>query len=65
MHRVEINDKYRCPDVRCAAEVLVLRASARRSAPRTLVCTCGSTLVPGWARPVYLRTAGAFAPRLR
>ena len=65
MHRVEINDKYRCPDVRCAAEVLILRASARRAAPRTLVCTCGSALVPGWARPVYLPSERSFLPRLR
>ena len=65
MHRVEINDKYRCPDVRCGAEVMVLRQNARQGSSQALVCTCGSALVPGWARPVYLPTEKRFFPRPR
>jgi hypothetical protein len=46
--------KYRCQDLRCGAEILVLKGATPKASKALPTCACGAALLQGWARPTYI-----------
>lgn len=55
-------EKYRCPDPRCRAEVLIALPPQPEPVPGPR-CSCGTALVRGWARPVWVPSTGRRVPQ--
>ena len=62
--RLATNDKFRCLDIRCGVEIVVVRGSGPQPTKQAPTCGCGGPLARGWLRPTYI-PSDARASRLR